>query len=243
MAERPILFSGPMVRATLAGKKTQTRRIVNHAHVADADTWMTDELGWWEFGVFGEGGVVAHGDVVRCPYGARGGHLWVRETWSAERIGADVLVAYRASCADDGTFDYVAPDGSVANLQVVRWKPSIFMPRAASRLTLEVTGVRVERLQAISDGDIEAEGFEGTVEAFANGWDTINGKRAAWKMNPWVWVVEFKVKTCGAGFTDRDDAHREFICKLKTPHAGPHRDGDAMWTDGEHHEGGDVPGR
>lgn len=179
MKERPILFSAPMVRAIVAGTKTQTRRIVKP-------------------GVLEDGWPIAYA-AERCPYGAPGDRLWVRETWAkAGEVGDDI--EYRADNPD--------PLGA-------RWRPSIHMPRWASRLLLEVTAVRVERLQDISEDDACAEGvqeLDGTLDElalyarakkmgecatdsrvwFAELWDSINGTRAPWASNPFVWVVSFK---------------------------------------------------
>lgn len=261
MRERPILFSAPMIRALLEGRKTQTRRVVNldklrvrlPAEVtADPLPFHTGEpllrarAGRHRASLNGHGAVCAELGKHRlglkpgefhfeCPYAdgdthlgdygggrkvwtiaPRASALWVRETWTAERrdnMPEDqrILVAYRASC-DGDSFDLVEPDGSIARARVVRWKPSIFMPREFSRITLEVTGVRVEMLQDISHEDAIAEGCAGydwvarspyidgphtdggtlPVEEFRALWDSLNSKRAPWASNPWVWVVEFR---------------------------------------------------
>jgi hypothetical protein len=178
MKERPILFSAPMVRALLDGRKTQTRRIVKHRPtMIEVD------------------GVTVHGKKQKCPYGQAGDRLWVRETWQLfPRIEGASRIYYRASCTAPSVLDDW------------RWTPSIHMPRWASRILLEVTAVRVERLQAISRADAAAEGIcfpEGEPkppgyrcdrwpeENFAGLWDSINGA-GAWAANPWVWVVEFR---------------------------------------------------
>lgn len=227
MKERPILFSGPMVRAILEGRKTQTRRLVKpQPTIVDADN---AEHAWWSYadGHEGVGWYVADSEYLdegseirRCPYGRPGDRLWVKETWTAERrdnMPEDqrILVAYRASC-DGDSFDLVEPDGSIARARVVRWKPSIFMPREFSRITLEVTGVGVERLQSITEEDARAEGVESIFERFPTMgreqllpsgivcadephrasfeflWDELNETRAPWASNPWVWVVDFR---------------------------------------------------
>lgn len=217
MKERPILFSAPMVRAILAGQKTQTRRIVKHAHVAEADAWAGNGDGTWQLGVYGEGGVAACMDLVRCPYGVPGDRLWVREMWCLAAPDRDCHLngepqAWRPR-RDDGRWAYyAATDDDVVNVDDDNrspWKPSIHMPRWASRLTLQVTSLRVERLQDISELDALAEGIEGRVvdgvlngepgryivgtarDAFASLWDSINGERAPWSSNPWVWAIEF----------------------------------------------------
>lgn len=208
MKERPILFSGPMVRAILDGRKTQTRRIVR------LPAWFRDE-----YSTFGSSEIASE---VACPYGAPGDRLWVREAWALEDLGEDgqrlVWMVDRAAkwVGDGETIHYLELDYEPA-----RWRPSIHMPRWASRLTLEVTGVRVEQLRALetwndrTEADVLAEGLTfvedmpGAVMpkqyglpgrmlsrtpwcAFQKLWDEINGKRAPWSSNPWVWVVEFR---------------------------------------------------
>ena len=198
MKERPILFSGAMVRAILEGRKTQMRRAVKLPADADDVSYWTTPTGRSQVG-YADPGVnywTTRGNHIDpCPYGQPGDRLWVRETF------------YPSPC-DIPTFCgfYRATDEE----RDVKWKPSIFMPRALSRITLEVVGVRVERLQEISEADAIAEGIvplwldgspirhDGTGAIcrshFQNLWDSINGKRAdaAWADNPWVWVVEFK---------------------------------------------------
>ena len=220
--ERPILFSGAMVRAILEGRKTMTRRVVKpqpHAGV-DAVKWQDviitgcntqDKSGF----AMMRGGVI-ESEAIRCPYGTPGDRLWVRETfWHREVFHADYLLDYRY-CATEPTppgsvdpNDYETLDG------YWRKMPSIFMPRDASRITLEITGVRVERLHDISTTDVWAEGIsqdeyddwheqaaavapaESSIEAprdwYGRLWDRINSKRpgCSWDANPWVWVVEF----------------------------------------------------
>lgn len=189
---RPILFSAPMVRALLAGTKTQTRRIAK-----GAPSWATD-AGFSAFTPRGSisfrGVAPGHGfgeSFVRCPYGVPGDRLWVRETFFENADG----VFYRATDP--------AWDAERENTRVT-WKPSIFMRRRQSRLTLEVTDVRVERVQDISESDARAEGVErdhgalnATMSDVARGryeklWGDINGSDS-WAANPFVWVVSFKV--------------------------------------------------
>jgi hypothetical protein len=226
--ERPILFSAPMVRAILDGRKTMTRRVVS-----PQPEWR-DIQGLFASWVF-KGGLLypnAKTDVLTlCPYGQPGDRLWVREAWrvpacldsmSGRQIADKALDAgYRKPWAPiqyeaDGTrnserdwYEF----GSTPGTQVPgRYRHARFMPRWASRITLEITGVRVERLQAISAADAEAEGlrrfpFEDSFAwawrdgdttghasptgAFRNLWETINGA-GSWDDNPWVWVVEFR---------------------------------------------------
>lgn len=134
---RPILFSAPMVQAILGGRKTQTRRVVK----------LT------EAGRVRRGGRNWHPDdpnaILACPYGQPGDLLWVRETWAKDIPGCPNGIAYRA--------DHQCPHGD-GPANPIKWRPSIHMSRAASRITLEITGVRLERLQKIADKDAIAEG-------------------------------------------------------------------------------------
>lgn len=216
MRERPILFSAPMVRAILDGRKTQTRRVVKPAIPHRANLLRIDDGAAY----FCDGdhpkhhACEEHEYAVRCPYGQPGDRLWVRETWG---LAGDMphdpgYVEYRADCKD-GRHNEVGD-------AVQRWRPSIHMPRWASRISLEVTGVRVERLQEISDEDAIAEGVDPSpgmrgdddimvhqvlqtfptlrlapVARYVLLWDSINGGKpgvANWNANPWVWVVEFR---------------------------------------------------
>jgi len=192
MKERPILFSGEMVRALLDGRKTQTRRVIKpqprDVHAELARHAKPKELG--------------------CPHGQPGDLLWVRETWKPLHSENDIL--YRASHGEitrhldqDKWFEIdwrKRKDG---------WRPSIHMPRWASRITLRVKDVRVERVQEISPEDAMAEGIRHIArwgprgeliqamldapETFASLWNSINAKRGfGWDANPWVWVVEFE---------------------------------------------------
>ncbi|MBA8886107.1 hypothetical protein FHW12_000298 [Dokdonella fugitiva] len=264
MRERPILMSAPMVRAILAGTKSQTRRAVKlpHAH----------PLGEWEPTTFGgtdargiehdEQAAIWHtrtGETFGCPYGVPGDSLWVRETWTwtggslnhphdaplpagaydelSVRYAADgakrtietggrVLPVPKQPPRRDGEVyslrdapaDFVYTGDNTYMDRLDRWWkrkiPGIHMPRWASRITLEVTDVRVERLQAISEADAWAEGVEHGVDhlpdqaiyaaarrlgttfedarpSFVALWESINGA-CSWDANPWVWVVSFK---------------------------------------------------
>jgi len=217
--ERPILFSGPMVRAIIAGRKTQTRRVVRGMpHDAVNVRLVGEDLKFGEYS--GPEAQPGRYGRVPCPYGQPGDRLWVRETWAKPTDArstkfADVVL-YAADFTDRWR-GHAHFDGN--------WRPSIHMPRKASRITLEITGVRVERLQDISGDDAKAEGLrcwtkDGTVykwglaerhvsgeldpvvpwsemprthiRAWAAAWDSINGTRAPWDSNPWVWVIEFK---------------------------------------------------
>lgn len=209
MTERPILFSGPMVRALLDGRKTQTRRIVKGLTIA-ADRVHPNDGGSLGARVFTDGEAVQQ---VRCPYGVPGDTLWGRETHAiynthgqhrADGLRWGPWGGLPTMISDDGTkiayfregFDRCDPG---------RWRPSIHMPRWASRLTLAITEVRVERLQDISEADAEAEGvqipalvpilgaFWSSRDGYARLWESINGK-GSWAANPWVWAVTFEVQ-------------------------------------------------
>jgi hypothetical protein len=176
MKERPILFSGPMVQAILVGNKTQTRRAIKPQPQAVRDGlygWKQVAGGGYEvvWNALQMSGSQALSEF--CPYGAPGDFLWVRET-HVVTAGGNVL--------------YKADDQDLTNC-----RPSIFMPRWASRITLEIIGVRVQRLQEISQMDSRAEGLDSR-DSFALLWDRINEKRGyGWHANPWVWAVEFRV--------------------------------------------------
>lgn len=199
MKERPILFSSPTIRAILEGRKTQTRRVVKHiTALGEPDNWCPR---------------MAKPEIVQiigdfrayCPYGQIGDRLWVREThWIAPTTKA---VFFREG---ENQRRYVEDRG-------YKWRPSIHMPRWASRITLEVTGVRVERVNQISEADALAEGCAINLgytfacafnEKFAHhtargcfntAWNCIHGPEHFEKTNPWVWVVEFTNVTTTAG--------------------------------------------
>ena len=184
MKERPILFSGPMVRALLAGAKTQTRRAVNpqptHFNPAGVPRRAQPE------------GASTH---LTCRYGERGDRLWVRESFA--HIYCDNAIPEKRR---DDDVAFMADGFSVDRYVYGSWKPSIHMPRWASRILLEITEVRVERLQDISRGDAMDEGcpFPNMAQGddprkwYAELWDQISGP-GAWAANPWVWAVSFKV--------------------------------------------------
>jgi hypothetical protein len=194
VVERPLLLCGPMVKAILGGRKTQTRRLVFRD--GDPDCHMP----WWCRDHWQDGDEMLH-----CPNGKPGDRLWVRETFRAiEDPGAqkhEVRRRYR----DDGgethciVVDYKvdAPTRIMDEMGKPEWKPSIHMPRWASRLILELTAVGVERVQAITEADAIAEGFGGPQE-FGRSWDGLYGKRpgCAWADDPWVWVLSFEVTKC-----------------------------------------------
>lgn len=213
--ERPILFSSPMVRAILAGTKTQTRRIIKpqprpgrlgNGDIIHSTPGMIGES-YYVLDLGKRGTIpLTQGCMYRvrgaCPYGVPGDRLWVRESWNVSGLAWGNKPSEAAKIAAPSAWRYAATDeGSWQH----GWRPSIHMPRTASRITLEVTGVRVERLQSITEDDAEAEGVEPApfckagrppgqehVETFEELWDKINGARASWSSNPFVWVVEFR---------------------------------------------------
>ncbi|MEI7291212.1 hypothetical protein WCQ02_03545 [Paraburkholderia tropica] len=229
MKERPILFNGPMVRATLDGSKTQTRRVLKvqpdmsvlKPEYQDPSLWefrkrfmmYADDWSGYEHAMYRktESGADLPVYQHRSPFGEPGDRLWVRETWSSdfashypfERVwyAADDARRYEIEVRD-GVRGIYSPEGGVH--VPFRWHPSIHMPRSASRITLEVTDVRIERLQAISDADAEAEGIDflrhvpdadetlTPSQLFMCLWDSVATPGADWAPNPWVWVVEFK---------------------------------------------------
>jgi hypothetical protein len=213
---RPILFSGPMVKAILDGRKTQTRRVIKpqlEERVSDSGeqglVWLSERSLR-----AGRRDWVLEGMVSACPYGIPGVRLWVRETWAVRRLPAGLWVEYQADghnarLPEPHEHNIRDEGGKVDLTRYVadRWRPSIHMPRWASRITLEITGVRVERVQDISECDAKAEGAEAASDdvlrdtprgntyraGFARLWDSINGPRGyGWDVNPWVWVVEFR---------------------------------------------------
>lgn len=198
--ERPIIFSGPMVRAILEGRKTQTRRVIKPQPL---DSWMLHHnTDWSEYYKRTRFGLKKHlwiahpteNEEIVCSKGVPGDRLWVKETFGIPDAPYEKktkeLVVYRAD---------QFPALQEANKYF--WRNVRNMPRWASRILLSITNIRVERIQDISAADAKAEG----VEAFLNrdatawragfqiGWDEINAKRGfAWSMNPWCWVLEFK---------------------------------------------------
>jgi hypothetical protein len=208
--EHPILFSTPMVQAILAERKTQTRRVIKNIE-PESKYLGTGIKGkcWLEPKNFGKPKSEQTVSVIdQSPYGKIGDLLWVRETFAMVSWPTVILPHYKADQADD--------------IWVDKWKPSIHMPKAAARIWLEITDVRVERLHDISEDDAIAEGIETSIvkselfqtylgyknycpqdlednrwhrsplESYRSLWSKINGVESL-NANPWVWVVEFKV--------------------------------------------------
>ena len=211
MKSRPILFNAHMVRALLDGTKTQTRRLLK----------IQPEGCEWQCGAYSPTVIDKYGDDCAgaeifgayttdgewsqaCPYGQPGDQLWVRETWG-------VLYEQFINDSHEPTFwraDYSDSDlaeQKAGTLWLPRWRPSIHMFRNRSRITLEITNVRVERLQDISEADAAAEGWmrksersndpevhqDAARDWYSDLWEQINGAES-WKLNPWVWVIEFR---------------------------------------------------
>lgn len=205
MKERPILFNTAMVRALLAGTKTQTRRLVKPPRNRPAFVLLDHGNGWWPYqSDDGESELCDDGmeHPYTCPYGKPGDRLWVREAFSGPHCmdATDECVAVRPSKWGEGSRIWYWADGNPTHGDWTRPRPSIHMPRWASRILLEVTAVRVERLQDISEADAMAEGVgalpietrHATPKAdFQFLWESINGA-GSWNANPFVWVVEFK---------------------------------------------------
>lgn len=210
MKERPILFSGAMARAILDGSKTQTRRVVKKDGGLlnyGAAQFVKDGL-WYPTSPSGKAGLVP---PIICPYGQPGDRLWVREQYKiSEWMPSYATIEYTAN-DHKKTFVRQYLQGRITEpVSVNNLRPSIFMPRWASRITLEITGVRVERLHDISEKDAISEGVTYTgpfpmavlsgflpapddlaIKEFKILWESINGAES-WYANPWVWVIEFK---------------------------------------------------
>lgn len=192
-----MIFNAEMVRALLDGRKTQTRRIIKDCTVGRDPISKFIKIGKKFIGCYPEDVP----ELIRecCPYGVPGDRIWVRETWAEAGASAPDLKLYRANYPEHVPSIYE----NVPPAEEIRWTPSIHMPRTASRILLEITDVRVERLRSMSQDDARAEGIiaaSGPMEAglaFRELWDSIYGEES-WKANPWVWVIEFKRVEGGA---------------------------------------------
>ncbi|HBX2620719.1 hypothetical protein [Klebsiella pneumoniae] len=234
MKERGMIFNGEMVRAILDGRKTQTRRVI--ANVGHDNCLPLQKRTKTKDGIYTH--VMDAHIYGLCPFGKIGDRIWVRETWSDVNLDGAPAVAYRADdevydlmedkslLDEDGAFNYQDP--RVRKYQFAawhsdlisgiegNWRPSIHMPRWASRILLEITDVRVERLNSIHDVDAMREGIQNLttcshadfgipgvvnaqhpVRAFQLLWESIYGADS-WRANPWVWVIEFKRVEGGA---------------------------------------------
>ncbi|EZQ69429.1 hypothetical protein QZP99_10635 [Serratia marcescens] len=207
MKERPVIFNGEMVRAILDGRKTQTRRVI--ANVSPDNCIQLQKPTKTKDGIYTH--VMDAPGHGLCPFGQVGDRLWVRETWQGPLVDEEHLDDYRAN-ADKFQApefcEYAADGGARPEFcdfdDNVRqgWRPSIHMPRWASRITLEITAVRVERLNDISEEDAKAEGVTPSQHiitppealyrvGFLKLWQSIYGAES-WSANPWVWVIEFR---------------------------------------------------
>ncbi|HBY4949381.1 hypothetical protein ACQX9G_06505 [Klebsiella pneumoniae] len=223
ITERGMIFNGEMVRALLSGRKTQTRRIIKPQPELTLSGSLSGK--WLSRPLNGLLLPKIEDIAIHCPFGAVGDRIWVRETWGvvSHAFSDDGLMidwvpdrpataihempfgngyySGYAIYATDGDFTWGDDDGYEDGRWC--WKPSIHMPRAASRILLEITDVRVERLRSMSQDDARAEGViaaSGPMEAglaFRELWDSIYGEES-WKANPWVWVIEFKRVEGGA---------------------------------------------
>ncbi|HBT1581033.1 hypothetical protein H5904_25655 [Klebsiella pneumoniae] len=235
MKERGMIFNGEMVRAILDGRKTQTRRPIKWKQTRFTEIGEREDDSKWPWS---EDAEHACDFWHPCPFGAVGDRIWVRETWSDVNLDGAPAVAYRADdevydlmeneslLDEDGAFNY--QDTRVSKYQFAawhsdlisgiegNWRPSIHMPRWASRILLEITNVRVERLNSMHDVDAMREGIQNLttcshsdfgipgvvnaqhpVRAFQLLWESIYGTDS-WHANPWVWVIEFKRVEGGA---------------------------------------------
>lgn len=207
MKERGIIFNTEMVRAILDGRKTQARRIIKavptthdfHGWVMSSTCAKDEGKACW---AIGDSPLLKDPIRRNCPFGKIGGRLWVRETWQCG-LCTESTFAYRAT--------HKPSDLEEGWSEIIKWRPSSQMPRWASRILLEITGVRVERLQDINEEDAVAEGVAhlhggywkhyqpdwtqhqlSARGSFVTLWNSINGVDA-WYKNPWVWVIEFKM--------------------------------------------------
>lgn len=215
MKETGLMFKAPLVRAILAGQKTQTRRILKLRPGFDFE--QRDDGRWWPWAEHPD----RADDVWQpAPCGDIGDRIYVRETWQGPLMSSKEWEEHYFSGADDLPAHFRTPahckyaaDGgpppefmTMDDELVSRWKPSIHMPKWASRIWLEITGVRVERLQSISDADLEREGIQEYIDkgddhdgtprdTFRKLWEITGGD---WAANPWVWVIDFKtISTTG----------------------------------------------
>ena len=216
---KPIIFSTDMVKAILEGRKTQTRRIIKgqaslnffsgRADDTDGDStdlgieWRDDTLWFWNIEYPEEGGL-----SIKCPYGQVGDKLWVRENWWVH-LRYDHLKPRELPDLQhlQNGIEYMADQDKPT--WAGRTRVARFLPKRFSRITLEITGIRVERLQEITEDDAKAEGapsimlrgkdeqpFDSVIPSiwYEDKWDSLNAKRGyGWDTNPWVWVIEFKV--------------------------------------------------
>lgn len=207
MKERGMIFNSEMVRAILEGRKTQTRRPIKWKQTRFTEIAERDDGSLWPWAEDCERG----GDIwFACPYGEIGDRIWVRETFRVHSRATDVsTLVYRASVRNSWTEQTHRVPVAVCNKPATpeKWTPSIHMPRWASRILLEITDVRVERLRDLSEEDAKSEGITPSAGGVLPGWEyRINFRDLwmdiygtdNWEANPWVWVIEFKRVEGGA---------------------------------------------
>ncbi|HDE2636023.1 hypothetical protein WDU25_25080 [Klebsiella pneumoniae] len=217
MSERGMIFNAEMVRALLDGRKTQTRRPIKWKQTRFTEIGEREDGSKWPWS---EDAEHACDFWHPCPFGAVGDRIWVREAFRVHSRATDVAtLVYKASERNSWTEQTRRVPVAVCNKPATpeKWTPSLHMPRWASRILLEITDVRVERLNAISEEDARAEGIidggclncgepepcgcanpePDATDAFAYLWQSIYGQEN-WNANPWVWVIEFKRVEGGA---------------------------------------------
>ncbi|EAW6601169.1 hypothetical protein LKS62_004819 [Salmonella enterica] len=201
MKERGMIFNAEMVNAILSGRKTQTRRPIKWKQTRFTEIAERDDGSLWPWAEDCERG----GDIwFACPYGEIGDRIWVRETFRVHSRATDVAtLVYRASVRNSWTEQTHRVPIAVCDKPATpeKWTPSIHMPRWASRILLEITDVRVERLRDLSEEDAKSEGITPPAGGVLPGWEyRINFRDLwmdiygtdSWEANPWVWVIEFK---------------------------------------------------
>lgn len=199
--ERPIIFGGEMVRAILENRKSQTRRVCKKQPIDNPvqHHLKGGDFALWRFDFKNEVGDTYY-DTTRCPYGKVGDRLWVRETWMLYNHMGTFVGNIPKQPPKDLSVGYKADGLDKDNL--FTWRSSRFMPKWAARIWLEITNIRVERVQDINEQDAKAEGVvrlntyrteTPMIDMFRHLWNVLNAKRGfGWEKNPWVWEIEFK---------------------------------------------------
>jgi len=217
MKERSILMATESVLGILEDRKTQTRRVLKpqpDLGLDPFDSYSHIEVGQYHPTMIDKDGEEYPGDEIfgaytddgewgwKCPYGQVGDRLWMRETWAVMAMSESTIdIWYKASDIKDHLTLPNSSERAKYYTEVGSWRPSIHMPRWASRITLEITEIRVERLQEITEEDAKAEGcvkqikdgliFDSAIHEYSWLWDSLNAKYP-WESNPWVWVISFK---------------------------------------------------
>ena len=196
--EKPIIFNTQMIQAILDSRKTMTRRVIK-PQPEGADYWTVHKEPWYKKEIFFPNKDYAKPPLLKCPYGKIGDRLWVRETHMV--YNSPEFKSLEEDMLREDLIFYKATD-AFRVYRGEKWKPSIHMFRRHSRINLEITDIRVERVKDISLKDIEAEGIKdkretnnaiGQQTKFRALWDDINFKKGyGWEVNPWVFVISFK---------------------------------------------------